>query len=118
MPHLHLRARPSVSGVRIVHALRPLRASEDELALSALGVPAVLRLIGLGEAAKGNTGVDDAGLEDVGVGTSKDAGHHCAGGRADGEDTVGVDAPIGDGEPRCGGNPDGVATPVVLQRSI
>ena len=118
MPNLHFRALAREAGKRVEHALRPLLASEDELPARALLVPSVARLSREGEAAECNSRVDDPGLEDVRVCTGEHAGHHRARRGADGEDTVGVDPPIGDGEPCGGGNPDGVAAPVVLQRSI
>ena len=104
MPDLHLRARTSVARVRGVHAVRPLFASQDELTLRTLGVPAVVRLAGEREAAVRHARVDNARLEDVGVCAGEDARHHRAGGGADGEDAVRINAPVGDGVPGRGGD--------------
>ena len=91
---------------------------EDELAGRALRVPAILGLSGDGEAAESNTRIDDTCFEDVGVCTCEDAGHHGTGRRADGEDTVRVDAPVADGKAGCVGNGERVATAVVRERLI
>ena len=104
MPNLHLRARPGVARVRGVHAVCPLFAGQDELALRTLGVPAVVRLAGEREAAVRHARVDNARLEDVGVCAGEDARHHRAGGGADGEDAVRINAPVGDGVPGRGGD--------------
>ena len=102
MPHLHLRTRPRVARVRGVHAVGPLLARQDKLALRTLRIPAVVRLAGEGEATVCHAGVDDACFEDIGVCTREDTGHHRAGGGTDGEDAVRVNAPVSDGVPGRG----------------
>lgn len=101
MPDLHLWASTGVARVRVVHTLRPLLACQNELALRALRIPAVLGLPGQREATGGHTRVDDAGLEDIRVRRREDVRHHGSGGRAHSEDAVGVDAPVGDRVARC-----------------
>ena len=99
-------------------ATYPLLASQDELALRALRVPAVLRLAGDGKAAKRDTRVDDARLENVGVCTSEHAGHHRARGRADCEDAVRVNAPVRDRVACRRRDPEGVAAAIVRERLV
>ena len=86
------------------NATYPLLAGQDQLALRALGVPAVIGLTGEGETAEGNAGVDDTTLEDIWVRASEDAGHHRAGRRADSEDAVRVNTPVADRKPRSIGD--------------
>ena len=83
VPDLHLRAIARVSGVPVIHTLRPLLACEHELALRALGVPGVFGLARKGKASVRYARVDNARLEEVRVRASEDTGHHRARGRPD-----------------------------------
>lgn len=118
VPHLHPRALASIAGERIVHLLRPLLPGEDSLAVRALRVPRAARLAGDGEAPERHARVDDAALEEVGVRAREDVREHRAGGGADGEDPARVDAPVLQRVPHGGGDAEGVAAAVVLERLV
>lgn len=91
---MHPGAGAGVVGVVRAYEVSPLLGGLGDLAVGALVVPSRGFLGGGGtldvEASVRNTGVDGTGLENVGVGSDEDVGHHGTRAGSGNENSLGV----------------------------
>lgn len=109
VPQLHSRSGSGEAWVSVANQVTPLGRGFGGLAIRARRVPCG----GSGKAGERNTGECSTGLEDVGVGTNQDVGHHATRAVAGDEDTVGVGRIFGDGVADHVSDGEGVTTAIV-----